>query len=122
MTELIIDKRFCGPRASANGGYAAGLFARAVDGPAEVTLIAPPPLDAPITLRDIDGAFEALHGDTLLARVKPGKVAIDPPALPDDEGVAAAHDNFLDDANGSHMLPYCFVCGNKRAPGDGLGP
>lgn len=120
MTDIIIDTRFCGPRASANGGYAAGLFARGIEGPAEVTLVAPPPLDAPIMLRETEGGFVALHGDTLLARVKPGEVTIDLPGLPNDESIAAARDNFLDDANGAHMLPYCFVCGNKREPGDGL--
>jgi hypothetical protein len=120
MTSVLIERRFCGPKTSGNGGYAAGLFAQMIDGPAEVTLVAPPPLDVQITLRTAREGFEAFASETLVARVKPGKVAIDPPALPDAAGIAAARDNFLDDANGAHLLPHCFVCGNKRAAGDGL--
>lgn len=120
MTDIIIDRRFCGPRASANGGYAAGLFAREIEGPAEVTLVAPPPLNAPIHLRRADEGLEAVHGEKVLARIRPGRVEIDPPPLPEDADIAVARDNFLDDANGSHMLPWCFVCGTNRTPGDGL--
>ena len=45
MTErrsITIPRRYRGPMHSANGGYAAGLLAREVDGPAEVTLRLPP--------------------------------------------------------------------------------
>jgi hypothetical protein len=45
---VVIDRRYCGPKNSANGGYAAGVFARVIDGPAEVTLKAPPRFDVPI--------------------------------------------------------------------------
>ncbi|WDI32364.1 hypothetical protein PUV54_04050 [Hyphococcus flavus] len=121
MTEIIIDKRFCGPKTSANGGYAAGLFAQVINGPAEVMLKSPPPLDAPITLKDIgDDNFHALHGENLVAVIRPANVIVSPPTLPDDDGVQHAHDRYLDDAGGEHMLPYCFVCGNKRKAGDGL--
>ena len=49
--ENIIDhdrRRYRGPLQSANGGYAAGRLAAFVDGPAEVTLRLPPPLDRPL--------------------------------------------------------------------------
>ena len=118
---VSIDPRFCGPRNSGNGGYSAGLFARIIDGPAEVMLKAPPPLATPIEIRKTEGdSFAATCGETVIATMRPAQIAIDPPPLPDDEGVAAAHNAFLADAGGRHMLPHCFVCGNKREEGDGL--
>lgn len=121
MIDVIIDKRFCGPKNSGNGGYCAGLFAQVIDGPAAVTLMSPPPLDMVITLRRNGAeAFDAVVGDRVIARIEPGTVTIDPPALPDSDAVSAAHDAFLSDANGEHQIPFCFVCGDRRAPGDGL--
>lgn len=121
MIDVVIDKRFCGPKNSGNGGYCAGLFAQVIDGPAAVTLMSPPPLDTPITLRNIiDEKFEAAVGDRVVARMEPGTVAIDPPALPDNDAVNAARQAFLTDAQGEHLIPFCFVCGNRRAAGDGL--
>jgi len=119
MSELIIRKRFCGPRTSGNGGYAAGMFARVIDGPATVTLKKPPPLDTPIDIRAGEaGSFDAVVGDDVIATVKPGAVSVSPPPMPDAAGVAHAHDDFV--AAKDQLIPYCFVCGRKRAPGDGL--
>ncbi len=118
---VIIDSRFCGPKSSANGGYTAGLFAKVVGGAAEVTLKAPPPLDTPIKLRKTqDGAWQAVCGETVIATVRPGAVEIDPPPLPDGEAIAAARERYVKDVEVTSMLPYCFVCGVKREPGDGL--
>ena len=119
--KVIIDKRFCGPRQSGNGGYAAGVFARVIDGPAAVMLKSPPPLDTPIDLRASErGGYEAVVDETLVAVIEPAEISVDAPPAPDEAAVAAARDNFLADADGEHLLPYCFVCGNKRAEGDGL--
>ncbi len=121
MTEVVIDRRFCGPKRSGNGGYSAGLFAQVIEGPAAVTLKSPPPLDTPITLRSADGdAYEAVIDDRTIASVEPAAVTIEPPNLPDDDAIRAAHDAFLTDTEGEHLIPYCFVCGNRRAAGDGL--
>ncbi|CAK9039444.1 3'3'-cGAMP-specific phosphodiesterase 3 (3'3'-cGAMP PDE 3) (V-cGAP3) [Durusdinium trenchii] len=104
-----------------NGGYSAGLFAQLIDGPAAVMLKSPPPLDTPIKLRASErGGSEAVHGDRVIAVASPAEIVIDPPALPSNDDIAVAHDCFLDDADGEHLLPYCFVCGNKRSKEDGL--
>ena len=121
MTDVVINRRFCGPKNSGNGGYSAGVFAQEIDGPAEVTLMAPPPLDQTIAVRKSEGdAHEARHGDALVAIIKPGAVSLEAPQWPDDTAIARAHDDFLSDTNGEHLLPFCFVCGTKRAPDDGL--
>ncbi len=118
---VIIGERFCGPKTSGNGGYTAGLIAQAIAGPASVTLKAPPPLDTPIDLRAGEGGkVEAVAGDTLIAVAEPGEVTVDPPAIPGDDAIAQAHDDFLKAEDGFQIIPYCFVCGKERAPGDGL--
>ena len=122
MSEVIINKRFCGPKASANGGCAAGVLAKAVGGRAlEVTLKSPPPLGEPISIRQSGaGAYDAFHRETLIATIAPGTVAIDPPPLPSDADIAAAHDAYVRDEAMTLIYPYCFVCGKKRQADDGL--
>lgn len=48
---LVVAARFCGPTGSGNGGYVAGRLGAFVDtdGPVEVTLREPPPLDVDST-------------------------------------------------------------------------
>jgi hypothetical protein len=101
---------------SANGGYACGLVARHVAGPAEVTLRAPPPLDTPLTLQPMaDGRVVLKAGETLVAEGAPAEVSIEvPPPVSWDEAAATALP--LE----SHLLPECFVCGPQREAGDGL--
>ncbi|MHA7872612.1 MAG: hotdog family protein [Hyphococcus sp.] len=119
--KIVIDKRFCGPKTSANGGYAAGVFASVIDGPAAVMLKSPPPLDTPIDVQPAaNGAYEAVCGETVVALITPAAVTVEAPPALGKAAVAAARENFLLDAGGEHLLPYCFVCGNKRAKGDGL--
>ncbi len=120
MTEVMIDRRFCGPKNSGNGGYSAGLFAQVIDGPAAVMLKSPPPLNEPIALREAEGGFNAMVDGHMVARIEPASVRIDLPPLPDDDDIAAAHEAFLSDAGDEHLIPFCFVCGNRRAVGDGL--
>jgi hypothetical protein len=50
MAPLVIAPRFCGPPDSGNGGYVCGLIAGRLDGQAEITLRAPPPLATPMTV------------------------------------------------------------------------
>ena len=44
MTSITIDKRYCGPPNSGNGGYVCGLLANHIGASAEITLRVPPPL------------------------------------------------------------------------------
>ena len=45
MKTLTIATRFCGPPASANGGYFAGMVAMLASRTVTVRLLMPPPLD-----------------------------------------------------------------------------
>ncbi|MDX6601905.1 MAG: hypothetical protein QOF13_1107 [Solirubrobacterales bacterium] len=55
--DLSIPQRFNGPLESGNGGYSSGILARRIDGPAEVSLRSPVPLDTRLEIaEDEDGS------------------------------------------------------------------
>ncbi len=115
---VIIERRFCGPLDSANGGYACGMVASLLDGPAEVTLRSPPPLDSALDVGRADGRVRVLAAGQLVAEAKSTVLAIDPPPPPSFAEATAATKRYpwWD----THPYPMCFVCGPKRTPGDGL--
>ncbi len=117
---ILIDKRFNGPPASANGGYVCGLLSQFVDGPgAVVRLLLPPPLDTALEVRETEAGVVLLDGDAVLGTARPAKLALEPPACPSFEEAQAASRRFRGFAE--HWFPCCFVCGTDRFPGDGLG-
>lgn len=120
MSAVTIAARFNGPPTSAHGGYTAGLLGAAIDGPAEVTLLAPPPLERPLELRTDDGGVELLDGATVVATGRALDAVEVPPA-------PAAHTQAIRSAmpdretlRAHHPFPTCFGCGPDRTPGDGL--
>lgn len=116
---IVIDRRYCGPPNSANGGYAAGRLAAFVDGTAEVTLRRPPPLDKALDVRLVgEGAVEMYAANDLVATALPATLEIAPLDVPDLATAADAAGRTLDP--GVHPLPTCFVCGPLREHGDGL--
>lgn len=120
---MIIETRFNGPEGSGNGGYSAGLFASALtgDNPAEVTLLRPPPLAAPLTVTVADTGVEIHAADgELVARVVPVEAfeAIVPPVSRAEAAqVSKSYAGFTE-----HPFPTCYVCGPKRTDGLGIFP
>ncbi|MGE5543380.1 MAG: hypothetical protein ACM3UW_00260, partial [Bacillota bacterium] len=115
---IIIDRRFCGPPTSGNGGYTCGLLANHVGYPAEVTLLIPPPLEVPLTVSQDDNQYILLNGDVVVAKAVPKTVDIkvpEPPTMDQARGTAAKSEIFE-----KHAFPGCFVCGPHRAERDGL--
>jgi len=114
-----IAARFRGPPQSGNGGYTAGLLAESIEGPAEVTLRAPPPLDTPLGLVPSGaGGVELRHGSTLVAEALSKPFELELPAPVSLEAAQQASRGYPGFER--HPLPGCFVCGTERAPGDGL--
>ncbi len=117
--QVTIDRRFCGPPESGNGGYVCGLVAGLIGGIAEATLRRPPPLDRPLEVVRLDGGGVTLRdGETVIAEAEPASVEIDipePVSFPDAEEAARSYIGFR-----HHPFPTCFVCGPQRAEGDGL--
>jgi hypothetical protein len=118
---IEVPARFNGPRDSGNGGYTCGLVAAVLgDGPAEVTLKAPPPLDRPLSVQRVDGGVVARDGEVVVAEGRPVELELDPlpPVAVDVAAATAPGGPFLDPER--HPYPSCFVCGPTRAEGDGL--
>src|SRR3954452_1544550 len=85
LDTLVLDPRFNGPPGSANGGYACGAVGELVDGPAEVTLLSPPPLGAPMGVHfRPEGAVELTgHHGVTIARARPvDGIHVEPPVRP----------------------------------------
>ena len=119
MKSVMIEQRFCGPPKSANGGYVCGLLAAYVDGDAEITLLAPPPLGQRLDIVTGEHRVELSQEETLLATARRVDIEIpEIPAITFGEARDAALRSPRDDSR--HPLPTCFVCGPARADGDGL--
>jgi hypothetical protein len=119
MKSVVIEKRFCGPPKSANGGYVCGLLAAHVDGNAEITLLAPPPLGQRLDIVVGEHGVELRKEETTLATGR--RVRIDVPGIPVVnffEVQDAVRRSPYDESR--HPLPMCFVCGPARVDGDGL--
>ena len=119
MTSEIIDRRYCGPPNSANGGYVCGRLARHIPGGAEITLHAPPPLDQALDVVAVnDGRWELRDGGKIVATGRRAIVELANLETASFEDAWEAARQPVDP--NEHPLPTCFVCGPARAEGDGL--
>jgi hypothetical protein len=117
---LSLDSRYNGPLSSANGGYACGIVARHVDGPAEIALRRPVPLGVPLDAERHDDGHVTLHHDgELLAEGDPAlPLDIEPPYRP---SVAEAREAARAGWDGRPAaFATCFVCAPDRPDGLGL--
>jgi hypothetical protein len=116
---LSIPSRFNGPLESGNGGYSAGIVAGFLDGPAEVSLRRPVPLDTSLdVVREEDGSVRVLDGEALVAEARSApelEVETPAPVSPEQARLAAARYRAPQDG----VFSRCFVCGRARE--DALG-
>lgn len=116
---VVIPSRFNGPPQSANGGYACACVARFVEGTAEVSLREPPPLERELEpRRGADGRVALFDGESLVAEGAPAELELELPAPVSVQEAGSASEGFP--YFESHPFPTCFVCGPRRAAGDGL--
>jgi hypothetical protein len=119
--DVRIPRRFCGPPDRGNGGITAGALAAFIDGPAEVTLRLPSPLEVAMNVVRDGEMFTLRDDDAVIAEARSATVEVEPPdpvSLADARAAAAAspvvvHPDW-------HPFPTCFVCGPDRVEGDGL--
>ncbi|HTT44343.1 MAG TPA: hypothetical protein VMG33_14815 [Steroidobacteraceae bacterium] len=120
MQTLTILRRFCGPPASANGGYFAGSVATLAQRTLTVRLLQPPPLDTPFSVQAAaEGTLQVLNGTQLIATAQPGVLELPPPPqVPRYLEAVEASRHYA--GFSYHRFPSCFVCGTQRARGDGM--
>ncbi len=118
---LLVPHRFCGPPSSGNGGWTAGALAALVDDdPAAgvtVSLLAPPPLDTPMTVETADGATVAALDGAPVARAEAAPAPapdaqIGPVSAAEARAAEASYPGFR-----THPFPTCFACGTDRDDG-----
>jgi ubiquinone/menaquinone biosynthesis C-methylase UbiE len=118
VRSLTIPARFCGPPASANGGYTCGRLATWLGGSAEVTLKRPPPLEIELEVNASADRAVLLEGEAVIAEARRATLDV---SLPAPVTVAAAEEAARQYRwRDGHPYPTCFVCGPQRALGDGL--
>ena len=131
MEQLIVEGRYAGPPNMGHGGYVAGALVDrvggALDGPVQVTLKRPVPLDAPLEVVELDPTgVELRRDDEVIAEAVPASDAevisgLSVPAPPSlDAARAAAVDSPSLYDNGRGVHPICYGCGNQRADDEGL--
>jgi hypothetical protein len=116
---LSVPRRFNGPLESGHGGYSSAVIARFVDGPAEVTLRSPVPLDTSLEVTHEDGgSVRVLDGETLVAEASPtAELDVEAPEPVSLEEARAAKARYRGSAE--DVFSHCFVCGRVRE--DALG-
>jgi hypothetical protein len=119
MKTLSIAARFCGPPASANGGYFAGLVATLSARTVSVRLRKPPPLDTELQVAELpEGALQVSQGEELVGEALPCVLSLEPPPPPEYLEALEASRRYA--GFRYHRFAGCFVCGTQRARGDGL--
>jgi len=115
---MRIASRFCGPPDSANGGYCAGLLAKALGGTVEVTLRSPPPLERTLSVA-LESNYAQLRFDELLvAEARHSELDLQAPTAPTLARAEGMSRHYVGHVR--HHFPGCFVCGPGRSAGDGL--
>ena len=89
--QVCIAERFHGPPDSGNGGYVAGIVARALGGSGcTVTLLRPPPLERILELRPIQEGVALFDGEQRIASAAPAEFEPDALSPPSFEEARAA--------------------------------
>jgi hypothetical protein len=116
---ITIAARFNGPLTSGNGGYCCGMVAAFIEGPAEVSLRAPVPLETRLAVERDGAGVRVLDGETLVADGAPAPgldVEVpEPVALEHAREASRAYEGPLEGT-----FSRCFVCGRTREDSFGV--
>jgi hypothetical protein len=113
--QVIVAAHHRGPPGSGNGGYVCGLLAARINGPAEVTLRLPTPLQRPLTLLGAATRVELRDGDDLIAEARPAPLDLAVPEAPDWAACEAAT---VDGGSfDTSDFAGCFSCGRHNPLG-----
>jgi hypothetical protein len=94
------------------------VFAGFVEGPAEVSLKSPVPLDTPLDVARADGGVRVLDGETIVAEAVPAALDLDVPSPVSPAEARVAAGRYRGTADG--VFSRCFVCGRERKDAFGV--
>src|SRR5438093_12726874 len=81
LVAISIPTRYCGLPGKAHGGYCCGLLGKRIEGAAQVTLRAAPPLERPLRLESQEASGLRLWDDAMLvAEATAAPLGIVPPS------------------------------------------
>lgn len=121
MSSIVVPEHCAGPPAMGHGGYVAGLFTRVIEGPVQVTLRRPTPLDVELELVPGDaGRWELRAGDDAIAEGEPGVLDLEVPAPPSLDAARAAEAGSPSHWDERGVHPICLGCGLARDDDRGL--
>jgi hypothetical protein len=112
---VAVGSRYNGPPGMGNGGFTAGILSRFFEGPVEVTIRRPVPLDRPLAVDEKPEHIGLWQEYALIASARPARVDIAVPAPVSFE--AAERASRASRLHGDHVYPHCFVCGTARTDG-----
>ena len=118
MTAITIAARFNGPPTSGNGGYSAGMIARAIGESVAVRLHQPVPLERELIVGEAEDRWDVRDGTMLIASARRTTVQADAPQAPSYPIALGASKHYA--GFKEHTFGTCFVCGPQRQRHDGL--
>lgn len=105
-----------------HGGYVAGILARRVEGPVQVTLRRATPVGVELELVEVGhGRWELRDGEDLIAEAEPASLDLDVPSAPGIEEARTAEAGSPSHWNEIGVHPICLGCGLARDDDEGLG-
>ena len=125
---LTIPSSYVGPPKIANGGYVCGLMANFIDGPADVLIRMPTPVDHEMqVIAPGDGRYYLMDGKKVLVQAKAASFELEVPKPPNYKTAVEAAKTSIAlkespypgwKTQGIH--PFCFCCGADDHEGKGL--
>ena len=128
ITRLTVSSRYVGPPNVANGGYICGLMAGFIDGPADVMIRMPTPVDYELQVfAEGDGSYLLQDGEKIIVRAKPASLELEVPPPPDFQEAREAATTSIALQNSPYpgwntrgIHPLCFCCGADGADEQGM--
>jgi hypothetical protein len=125
---LTIPSGYVGPPKIANGGYVCGLMANFIDGPADVLIRRPTPVEQEMqVVATGDGNYYLMDGEKVVVQAKVASLVLEVPQPPNYKMAVEAAKTSIALKNSPYpgwktlgIHPFCFCCGAEGSAAKGL--
>jgi hypothetical protein len=126
--KLTIPSGYVGPPGIANGGYVCGLMANFIDGPADVVIRRPTPVEQEMqVVASGDGHYYLMDGENVVVQAKAASLDLEVPQPPNYEMAVGAAKTSIALKESPYpgwktlgIHPFCFCCGADGSAAKGL--